>query len=488
MKSPTSSGHPLAAAFLCKKLKIFCTTLGALKFVIFSFSARPLHALEIDIELNDGRVFPLAGLGLGNQHPKLIDEIIKLYPDLRLIDTAHASQNEEIIAKAVVKRAEQLDLKQHKLWSEKHNVRLRGSMHQEFDFFQQAEAVEKNRREIEQVELHVITKVWYTHLGYERTLISVEESLDSFQEAFDSSLVDIKLTVLLHWPRCDPNIEWMHCEQEEVNLPQKVKDAGPDPNSDRDAWKQSWKALEDLYADEKIHGIGVSNFSWEEMKELLALCRVVPQMYQGSAWQSIFDPYLIDNLKRENILYNVYNIMGAIVKRNEKTPHAYERLAQIGIQHAKLMEAMDEPLSVSTVVLAWYVQHGFAIVPRTADPRHFMENSPLLLARIPPFSNDDNEKIEQAIRAIMTHNDVAQGVLAYFTNTLENAVNILWVNPVTNEEVNAHHKATVSGETIRLNTHPNHRFVIRDNSSGERIKHFQVTADHGGEERFNIEL
>eukprot|EP00816_Leptocylindrus_hargravesii_P005449 CAMPEP_0196820206 /NCGR_PEP_ID=MMETSP1362-20130617/74208_1 /TAXON_ID=163516 /ORGANISM="Leptocylindrus danicus, Strain CCMP1856" /LENGTH=422 /DNA_ID=CAMNT_0042198991 /DNA_START=248 /DNA_END=1512 /DNA_ORIENTATION=+ len=417
MKSQRA-GCPLA--HLCKKLKIFLTSL----VVILSLGARTIHAVDVDTELNNGRVFPLAGLGLGNQQPGWIDDIIQNYPGLRLIDTAHASRNEAIISKALVQRAVQLDLKQHKIWSEKHKAKLRGSAHQEFDFFHEAEAVEQNRRVIEQTELHIITKVWYTHLGYERTLIAVEESLDAFRETFDSPLIDLKLTVLLHWPRCDPDIEWMHCEQEERDLPQGVKDAGPDPTGDRDAWKQSWKALEELYSEGKIYGIGVSNFSWEEMKELLNLCRVVPQIYQGSAWQSLFDPYLINQLKEENILYNVYNVMGAIVKQNEKTPNAYNCLTEIGRQHTKLMEAMDKPLSVSTVVLAWYIQHGYAIVPRSANSYHFLENSPLLLAKVPPFKKDDDEKIEQAIRAIMTQKDIAHGVLAYFTNTLDSVEQI----------------------------------------------------------------
>merc|ERR1712071_284437 len=85
---------------------------------------------------------------------------------------------------------------------------------------------------------HVITKVWYTHLGYERTKISVEESL--------KDLAPFKnVHVLLHWARCDERIEWMKCEAEENALPTYVKEAGPspmlNPSGKNAAWKGSWR-------------------------------------------------------------------------------------------------------------------------------------------------------------------------------------------------------------------------------------------------------
>jgi diketogulonate reductase-like aldo/keto reductase len=55
----------------------------------------------------------------------------------------------------------------------------------------------------------ILTKVWYTHLGYERTKHSVYQSLTNLGR--DS--IDI---VILHWPRCNDEIEWMNCDAEEA--------------------------------------------------------------------------------------------------------------------------------------------------------------------------------------------------------------------------------------------------------------------------------
>ena len=84
--------------------------------------------------------------------------------------------------------------------------------------------------------------------------------------------------MLLHWPRCNDNISWMNCLEEEDNLPQHVKDAGPPPHLHKQtAFKESWRALEDIYLGKfpnlgtnnstKITSIGVSNFELEDLFE-----------------------------------------------------------------------------------------------------------------------------------------------------------------------------------------------------------------------------
>jgi hypothetical protein len=81
--------------------------------------------------------FPPVGLGVGNMAHDEIDSAISqaVAKGTRLIDTASASRNEHLIARA-------LDVP--------------GG-----------------------TEVQVLTKVWYTHLGYERTLLSVNDSIQA---------------------------------------------------------------------------------------------------------------------------------------------------------------------------------------------------------------------------------------------------------------------------------------------------------------------
>ena len=40
----------------------------------------------------------------------------------------------------------------------------------------------ENRIDVSRFEMHVSTKIWYTYLGYERTMIAAKEILEQFDE------------------------------------------------------------------------------------------------------------------------------------------------------------------------------------------------------------------------------------------------------------------------------------------------------------------
>jgi len=69
-------------------------------------------------------------------------------------------------------------------------------------------------------QMHVVTKIWYTYLGYERTQLAVREIMEIFKYH-----PYINVHLLIHWPRCRDDISWMECEKEEDALPIEVKDA-----------------------------------------------------------------------------------------------------------------------------------------------------------------------------------------------------------------------------------------------------------------------
>lgn len=134
-------------------------------------------------------------------------------------------------------------------------------------------------------EVHVITKVPYTHLGYERTKLAVRESLRTLKNR------NTHVHVVLEWPRCDDTIAWMNCEQDEARLPQSVKAVGPPPHLNKDrAFMESWNALEDIYLREITLGsglpalasIGVANFEVEDLQALEMHSRVLPHIVQVS--------------------------------------------------------------------------------------------------------------------------------------------------------------------------------------------------------------
>ena len=132
----------------------------------------------------------------------------------------------------------------------------------------------------------------------------------------------------------------MDCETEEENLPQNVKDAGPPPHLHKDtAWKDSWKALEEVYDEHAskrseamktksavqepiIASIGVSNFEIEDMKALRQLAVVQPHIYQGDVWKAFHDPYLLRQLKEMDTFFQAYGVMNRVMGGREVAPSA----------------------------------------------------------------------------------------------------------------------------------------------------------------------
>ena len=194
------------------------------------------------VELKSGVSVPLIGFGIGNlPHEQIFDVVHAQLQggSVQLIDTAHASHNEKILADAIA------DFDNAK--GEHSHTRGGGSSDDPEDL----------------PPIHVVTKVWYTYLGHKRTKISVEESLNELQVASNTRQVYVHM--LLHWPRCNDDVSWMNCEREENELPKHVKEAGPPPHLNKEnAFLESWIALE----------VGVSSMftSWFPFIANLTLC------------------------------------------------------------------------------------------------------------------------------------------------------------------------------------------------------------------------
>jgi len=433
-------------------------------------------------KLNNGMRIPLVGMGIGNLQYELIPEVVSanLMPsqNIRLIDTAHASNNEQILGRAVAGFDSE--------------ARNKGGTRGGSD---------------KPPPLHVVTKVWYTHLGYERTKLSVTESLNNL--VLSGNTRQIYVHMLLHWPRCNDEIEWMNCEQEENNLPQYVKLAGSPPHLNKEnAWRDSWRALEDLYTEHAservktdgvittkpiIASIGVSNFALDDMKALMESANVRPQLYQGNSWLIFHDPYLMNFLREHHILFQSYAVMIGIIERSQDSPSAFHILSTLShelsakLQSSSQYNRRKQPVvTEATLLLAYCIHSNIGIIPRAATEAHQNENSPFSIkAVVQHLTPDHIEKLERAIPALMKGEELRTSVS--FMNALDSAIQIHWLNPETQEEVLVSSNVIHPGSVEVHTTHPGHRFVAYDTERNVR-KEFLVEAGYGEDQFFEVEL
>ena len=434
------------------------------------------EADNLSVKLLSGIMLPLVGMGIGNLPHENIRNVVnnQLSSGIKLIDTARASNNEKILGETIASFE-----KAHS----SSNTRGGGGVDESPDI------------------IHVVTKVWYTHLGYERTKISVQESLRDLQS---STSVQIYVHMLIHWPRCNDAIEWMNCEEEENNLPQYVKDAGPPPHRNKGtALFDSWKALEDIFMEHEklmieskrskkvmtpiLASIGVSNYELVDLKQLVRKAKIVPHVYQGNSWMVFHDPYMMDFLDKNNIQFQSYAVMNGVLGRRSEAPHAYHILSDISHELAATVDSenKDAVVTEATVLLAYFVHSNVGVIPRAATPAHQEENSPQSIAAILPHLTPTHiQQLELAIPALMKGEDIHTAVS--FTNALNRPIRIHWVNQETNEEVLVSNIINPGGVEVQR-SHPGHMFVAYDPGREVR-KEFKVEAQYGETQDFKVEL
>ena len=175
---------------------------------------------------------------------------------------------------------------------------------------------------IERKELFVTSKLWVDDSGYEKTKKALQISLDKLGMGY----LDL---YLYHRPRGDV--------------------------------KGSWKAMEELYGEGKIKAIGVSNFSPQQLAELMAYAKIKPVINQIETHVFFQENILYEDLKKRDVQMEAWSPFAA----GRNGIFTNETLSAIGKKYKK---------SIAQVVLRWHFQRGIVAIPRSSQKAHMIEN------------------------------------------------------------------------------------------------------------------
>lgn len=201
-------------------------------------------------------------------------------------------------------------------------------------------AIEQNKTN--RKDIFLTSKVWNADQGYDSTL-----------KAFDTSLQKLKTTYLdlylIHWP---------------------VKGK----------YKDTWKAMEKLYADGRVKAIGVSNFLQPHLEDLLQSADVVPMVNQLEFHPYLVQQPLLDFCNQHKIQYE-----------------AWSPLMQGKIFEIPLLKELAEKYKVTIpqLVLRWDLQKGVVTIPKSIRQDRIISNAGLWNFEI---SEEDVDKISSLDR------------------------------------------------------------------------------------------
>lgn len=172
-------------------------------------------------------------------------------------------------------------------------------------------------------DLFITSKLWLTDFGRQ----NVE---DAYRQSVEKLGLDYLDLYLMHWPGTN----------EAVMI-------------------DTWRGMEDLYKQNQVKNIGVSNLTPEHFEALLAQVSIKPVINQVE-----FHPYLTQNKLRKYL--EAQNII----------MESWSPLMNSQILHDEVINEVANEVgkTPAQVVIRWNIQHDVVVIPKSVTPHRIEEN------------------------------------------------------------------------------------------------------------------
>ncbi|KAK6530212.1 hypothetical protein TWF694_003576 [Orbilia ellipsospora] len=169
----------------------------------------------------------------------------------------------------------------------------------------------------------------------------VEEGIQSSLTSLGVDYVDL---YLMHWPcSTDPADESLHTAYTDWDF------------------LDTWKELEKVAASGRAKNIGVSNFDITHLNRLFRIAKIIPAVNQIELHPNNPTPSLTKFCADKGIHVTAYSILGSTNSPLVKD----QTLAGIAQKHGR---------SIQQVLLAWGLQHGYSVIPKSVTKSRIEAN------------------------------------------------------------------------------------------------------------------
>ncbi|KAJ2436892.1 hypothetical protein GGF42_008809 [Coemansia sp. RSA 2424] len=256
------------------------------------------------IPLVNGLLMPSVGLGTWqHRDPAILRQVVlrALDAGYRLVDTASAYRNEAAIGETL------------------------------------ATAFKDKARMLRREDIWITSKLAPRQQGYEGATAAVLESLKNLQVEY----IDL---YLIHWPGASGR--------------------APESHEHRALREGSWKALEELYRQKKVHAIGVSNYTQRHLEEMREYAEIAPMVNQCEFHPLAQQAELLNYCRENDIVFTAYASLGEAALLDD----------DLDSKELSMICSRRPDLTRAQILLLWGLQHGAAVIPKATSARHLQEN------------------------------------------------------------------------------------------------------------------
>ena len=172
--------------------------------------------------------------------------------------------------------------------------------------------------------------------------------------------------------------------------------------------RQSWRALEALQAEGKARSIGVSNFTIRHLTELLAETKTVPAVNQVEFHPYLYQRDLLDFCAGEGIVVEAYSpltkgtrlsdpkLVAVAKKYSQAGPRSAAPWSQLPL--VDRLSRRSETKSTAQILIRWALQHGLAVIPKSANRRRIFEDANVFDFEITPKDMELLDRFNEDLR------------------------------------------------------------------------------------------
>ena len=122
-----------------------------------------------------------------------------------------------------------------------------------------------------------------------------------------------------------------------------------------------YKLMEKAYQEGKVKAIGLSNFTPDQIQEILDVCQVKPAVLQTEVHPYSQEKELKKFLDKEGMVIQAWYPLG----HGDKTLIQEPLFTELGKKYGK---------SNAQIILRWHIQDGNIVIPGSKNPGHIKDN------------------------------------------------------------------------------------------------------------------